>query len=261
MARSFLLLWGHAASRALRGRRGLTLALLAALPAGLAWVQSHHDPHVNQTEFVGVTLMFVFQFVVPLAGLFLGVSVLGDEIEGRTLTYLFTRPQPRPLVFLARYLGVATAFAPLLAATIAVVAYFYGTRTTITAQQAIATAGIGIAGFLAYAAIFATLRLFTQRALFAGFIVGFIFEGGVSKLPDAAVARWTIWHHLALLETRVFGGKVAASGELQELLRAITPEETVRGSLVVLASIIAVSLVVGVMRVRSRETRLANAPT
>jgi hypothetical protein len=261
MARNFLLLWGHAASRVLLGRRGILLILLAALPAVLAWIQVENDSRVGVTDFVGVTLMFVFQFVVPLAGLFLGVAVLGDEIEGRTLTYLFTRPHPRPLVFLARYFGAVTAFAPLLAATVAAVAYLYGTRVDITARDAVATAGIAVAGFLVYAAIFAALRLFLQRALFAGFILGFIFEGGVSKLPDSGISRCSVWHHLALLEMRLFEGRPDVSGDLGELLRGISPEETAGGSLGVLCTLFAAGLAAGVLRIRSQETRLANAST
>ncbi|MCK6461964.1 MAG: ABC transporter permease [Planctomycetes bacterium] len=259
-ARGFLLLWGHATSRALLGRRGLLLILLAALPVVLAWIQVEHDPRLSPTKFVAVTLMFVFQFVVPLAGLFLGVAVLGDEIEGRTLTYLFTRPHGRGLVFLARYLGAVTAFAPLLAATVTVMAYLFGNHVEVTARDAVATAGIAVTGFLVYAAIFATLRLFLPRALFAGFILGFILEGGISKLPETGISRWSVWHHLALLETRLFEGRLAAT-PLRKLLQGIAPDETAGGSIAVLAALLVVSLAIGLWRVRRQETRLANAST
>lgn len=261
MARSFFLLWMHAASRALVGRRGLTLVILAALPVLLSWIQVENDRHLSVAGFVGVTLMFLFQFVVTLAGLFLGVSVLGDEIEGRTLTYLFTRPLPRPLVFLARYLGVATAFAPLLAATVALMAYLYGAHVDLTPRDAVVTAGIAIGGFLVYAAIFATLRLFMQRALFAGFILGFIFEGAISKLPDTGISRCSVWHHLALLETRHFQGRFHVHGDFAEVLSGIAAEETAGGSLAVLAVVLGISLGLGLLRVQTQETRLANAST
>lgn len=259
-ARSFLLLWGNATSRALLGRRGLLLILLAALPVVLAWIQVEHDTRLSPTKFVAVTLMFVFQFVVPLAGLFLGVAVLGDEIEGRTLTYLFTRPHGRSYVFLARYLGAVTAFAPLLAATVTLMAYLFGSHVNVTARDAVATAGIAVAGFLVYAAFFATMRLFLPRALFAGFILGFILEGGISKLPESGISRWSVWHHLALLETRLFEGRLAST-HLRKLLQGIAPDETVGGSLAVLAAVLVVSLATGLWRVRAQETRLANAST
>ena len=258
---NFLLLWRHAGGRVFLGKRGLVLVLLAALPILLAWIQVHHDRHVNVTAFFGVILMFVFQFIVPLAGLFLGVSVLGDEIEGRTLTYLFTRPQSRATVFLARYAGVATVFALLLLGAVAATAFVYSTKVPITATQAAETAAVAALGFLVYAALFAALRVFVQRALFIGFILGFIFEGIVSKIPHSGISRCSIWHHLALLELRVLEGRVSGDGDVGELLGGIAPDETVTGSLVILGSILVLSLAAGAWRVWSQETRLANAST
>jgi hypothetical protein len=261
LSRNFLLLWLHAGGRAFAGRRGIVLGLLVALPVLIAWLQVKNDPHVGTTDFVGIMLMFVFQFVVPLGGLFLGVAALGDEIEGRTLTYLFTRPQPRPLVFLARYLGLAVAFALLLVGAVAITSFVYASRVPLTARQAAGTAGVAALGFVVYAALFAALRVFVQRALFVGFVLGFIFEGGVSKLPDSGISRCSVWHHLALLETRLFGGRVAASGDLRDVLGGIAADETAGGSLAVLGSVLLLSLAAAAWRVRSQETRLANAPT
>ncbi|HEX5138404.1 MAG TPA: ABC transporter permease [Planctomycetota bacterium] len=258
--RGFLLLWGHAASRALRGRRGLALLFLAALPVVLAWIQVQHGRHLSETAFVAVTLMFVFQFVVPVAGLFLGVAVLGDEIEGRTITYLFTRPIPRPLVFLASYLGAVSAFAPLLAIAVGAMAHIFGTRVPVTGRDAVASAGIAVAGFVVYTAIFATLRLYFQRALFIGFIFGFIVEGAISKLPESGISSWSVWHHLALLEVRLFDGRLPGQ-HLRHLLQSIAPDETVAGSVAVLATVLAVALVIGMLQIRAQETRLANAST
>ncbi len=258
---NFLLLWRHAIRRAFGGRRGVVLLLLAALPVVIAWIQVEHDPHVSTTSFVATMLMFVFQIIVPLVGLFAGVAVLGDEIEGRTLTYLFTRPHPRPLVYLARYMGLATAFALLLLGTISATAYLYASRVPITGKDVAATAGIGVLGFLAYAAFFAALRVFIQRALFVGFLLTFIFEGFVSKIPHSGISRCFVWHHLAVLEMRLFEGRVSAAGDLGDILGGLAPDETAAGSVAVLASILVASLAAAAVRIRAQETRLANAAT
>jgi hypothetical protein len=210
--------------------------------------------------FLGSTLMFGFQFVVPLAGLFVGVAVLGDEIEGRTITYLFTRPQPRQIVFLARYMGLATAFALLLLGTFSLSAYLWSKRIPLTAREVAGTALIAAFGFLVYAAFFAALRAYVSRALFAGFLLGFIFEGVVSKLPGTGISRVSVWHHLALLEVRLLGDR-GSKRDLDGLLEGIAADETAVGSIVTLGAILLVSLVAGAYRVRSQETRLANAAT
>lgn len=256
--RRFLLLARHAAARALRGKRGLGLVLLAAMPVGIAWLQVRYVERVDLVSFVATVLMFVFQFALPFAGLFLGVAALGDEIEGRTITYLFTRPLPRPGVFLARYAGLSAAFVMFLVPLLLLTALVFSSRVEVTPREAAATAGIAALGFLAYAALFATLRVLMRRALFIGFILGFVVEGFVSKLPGASVARWSIWHHVALLESRIFQPSVLRRGALAELLKGVEDQETVAGSLIALGAVLAVSLAVGAWLVRVRETRLSN---
>lgn len=258
--RNFLILWRNALGRAFGRRRGLVLILLAAFPVVIAWLQVEHSPQMETGHFVGTMLMFVFQFVVPVVALFVGVAAIGDEIEGRTLTYLFTRPHSRPMVFLARYLGLTMAFAAVLLATILATALVYGTRVQITGREAAATAGIGVLGFLTYAAFFAALRVFVQRALFAGFLFAFIFEGFVSKIPHSGISRWFIWHHVALLEIRLFG-EMAPYGDMRDVLGGIAPDETVGGSLATLGAVLVLSLAAGAYRLRAQETRLANAAT
>jgi len=260
LPRNFLLLFGNAASRAFLGRRGLVLILLAALPAVLAWFVVHSGARVGMDVFLGATLMFAFQFIVPFLGLLVGVAVLGDEIEGRTVTYLFTRPQSRPVVFLARYLGFATAFAVLVFVTTFLAAHFWSSGVPITPRQVAGTAGIAALGFVVYAAFFAALRMYVSRALFVGFILGFIFEGAISKLPGTGIARCSVWHHVALLEVRLFD-PTATTHELRELLSGIGADETAAGSLMTLGAILVVSLAAGAWRVRTQETRLANAAT
>ena len=254
----FLLLWRNAASRAFRGRRGIVLVLLSMLPVALALIQMRYARHVGDELFLGPVLMLVFQIVVPLAGLFVGVAVLGDEIEGRTLTYLFTRPQPRQVVLLARYGGLATAFGLLLFGTVALASYVWSSRIPLTAREIAGTAAIAALGFLVYAAFFAALRVFVRRALFAGFILGFIFEGVVSKLPGTGISRCSVWHHLALLEVRLLGDRSSA---VHGLLKGIAADETTRASLVTLGAIFVLSLAAGAWRVCAQETQLANAAT
>ena len=46
----------------------------------------------------GVIMWMLFlRFIVPVLAVFYGTALMADEIEDRTLTYLFTRPQARPL--------------------------------------------------------------------------------------------------------------------------------------------------------------------
>ena len=43
---------------------------------------------------------------MPVLGVFYGTSLIADEVEDKTITYLFTRPIPRGAVLIGKYLGL-----------------------------------------------------------------------------------------------------------------------------------------------------------
>ncbi len=59
--------------------------------------------------------IFYLRFTVPVLGVFYGTSLIADEVEDKTITYLFTRPIPRGAVLVGKYLAylVSTIFVVL----------------------------------------------------------------------------------------------------------------------------------------------------
>ena len=54
----------------------------------------------------GVMLWMLFlRFIVPVLAVFYGTALMADEIEDKTLTYLFTRPIARGAVLMGKYLA------------------------------------------------------------------------------------------------------------------------------------------------------------
>ena len=49
--------------------------------------------------------VFYLRFTVPVLGVFYGTSLMADEVEDKTITYLFTRPIPRGAVLVGKYLA------------------------------------------------------------------------------------------------------------------------------------------------------------
>ena len=49
--------------------------------------------------------VFYLRFIVPVLGVFYGTSLMADEVEDKTITYLFTRPIPRGAVLVGKYLA------------------------------------------------------------------------------------------------------------------------------------------------------------
>ena len=49
-----------------------------------------------------IWLLYI-RFIVPVLGVFYGTALVADEVEDKTITYLFTRPIPRSAVLLGKY--------------------------------------------------------------------------------------------------------------------------------------------------------------
>ena len=241
--------------RTLRGWRLVILLILVSIPVVLTALGVSYSARFDLDEYLTTLLLAVLQAAVPFAALYLGIAVQGDEIEARTITYLYTRPLPRPVFFLGRLLGFTCGFGLLLAVAVAVTASLAGAGAGLSAGEVLGSVAIAVAGFTVYAAFFAGLRAYFRRALFLGFLLTFIFEITVSKLPVAGITRISVWHHLAVLVARLFEGRLPQ----HDLLRTVKPEETVGDALTVLACVLAVSLIAGCWVVRSREVRVPAA--
>ena len=50
--------------------------------------------------------------IVPILGVFYGTSLMADEVEDKTITYLFTRPIPRGAVLIGKYLAYLAVHGP-----------------------------------------------------------------------------------------------------------------------------------------------------
>ncbi|MFO0983554.1 MAG: ABC transporter permease [Planctomycetota bacterium] len=88
----------------LRGRRGLLLALLMLtplVPAGVSLAFRHG--HRGTEGFINIVMVGYLSVLLPLAFLFLGCAAVGDEVEGRTITYLLIRPIPRATILAGRF--------------------------------------------------------------------------------------------------------------------------------------------------------------
>src|SRR2546426_11933526 len=66
-----------------------------------------------------IWLLYI-RFIVPVLGVFYGTSLIADEVDDKTITYLFTRPIPRGAVLIGKYLAylVCTSLVVLPSVTI-----------------------------------------------------------------------------------------------------------------------------------------------
>lgn len=202
-------IFARTASQMVRSVKGVVFALLALFPWGVAVLlrllvlQGAEVPLGGSTLYGTIVVGYYLGFLVPLATLFFGVSLVADEAEGGTLPYLFGRPVPRPTVLLAKYAAMAAVlcvlFAVSLVGTYLLCSMEAGSgamaRDAGTFLQDLVVLGVGV---LVYGALFAFVGLAFKKPLFWGFFLGFGWENLVAWLPGF-LKRLTVLFHLHTL--------------------------------------------------------------
>src|SRR2546427_10809056 len=67
-----------------------------------------------------IWLLYI-RFIVPVLGVFYGTSLIADEVDDKTITYLCTRPVPRSAVLLGKYLSYLACVVVLVVPSVDVV--------------------------------------------------------------------------------------------------------------------------------------------
>src|SRR5512133_2417413 len=164
-------------------RRTVFMALVVAAPVALAVLYrvlhaSFGDPQVNGQAVKGGTLfgmtiwLLYLRFIVPILGVFYGTSLIADEVDDKTITYLFVRPISRRAVLFGKYLAYVVSTACVVLPSVMVV-YFLTTpfdlRVIATSFPALAKdLGLLAAGLVVYGAVFAFVGTRLKHPLVLG---------------------------------------------------------------------------------------------
>lgn len=129
-------------TRIFRGRAVWISAIIAALPLAFAAAISAKQ-HSN---IVGDILAFELLLIAIIPAMFVSASI-GEDIEDRTTTYLWSRPVPRWSILVGKLLTLAPLSA-LVILTSAMASVYVGQRTILPAAPALAlVAGTVVACF------------------------------------------------------------------------------------------------------------------
>ncbi len=160
----------------------LGFALLPVLIALLFRLNGDHSENDPQEWTAKVALAsLVVGLTLPFTALVFGTAALGTEFEDGTVVYLLSKPIPRTTIVLSKLLVAwAATCAVVLIATIptGVLALSGEPEDGIVIAFAIAV----VAGALIYCSAFLWLSIATSRALIAGLLYVFIWEGVVVNL-------------------------------------------------------------------------------
>lgn len=164
-----------------RGRL-FVLVLIALVPPSLAFLYSFSASRTDPQSFlVGLLDNLVFVVVVPVIALTFAAAALGSEIEDGTIVYLLLKPVARWRIAVSKFVVAAAIIAVFVVVCMVVTALALD-RSGAELAVGYAFALAAVLGGAAYAAVFCFLGLVTSRALIAGLLYVFIWEGVVTRL-------------------------------------------------------------------------------
>ena len=185
-------------------RRSLLMALLVAAPVAFAvlyrvLVATHGTPPLGPSDLYALMLaIYWVRNVLPLAALFYATSLVADEVEGRTLTYLLTRPLTRASIFAGKFAAyLATTFTLALPAAVAT---FFILMTAPgapalgpAAADLLRDLGVMLLALVAYGALFALVGVLLKRPVIPGllFLYGWELLANLpGYLPRLTLTAW-----------------------------------------------------------------------
>jgi len=148
-----------------------------------------------------IWLLYV-RFIVPILGVFYGTALIADEVDDRTITYLFTRPIPRGAVLAGKYLAYLACTVLLILPSVVIVFFLLvpmGGRGVASAfPSLLGDLGMLAAGLAAYGAVFAWVGARIRRPLVAGLVFVLGWEPAVLLFPGY-LKRLTVAYYLQAL--------------------------------------------------------------
>jgi ABC-2 type transport system permease protein len=196
-------------SQMLWSRRTIFMAVVLGAPIVLAIVVRIVDAsgvaplkvngeRVGGTTIFGVLLWWLYlRFVVPVLGVFYGTALIADEVEDKTITYLFTRPVPRRAVLLGKYLAYVVCTSLVVLPSIMIVFFLVVPLRDIGPSFLTLLTDLGLLalGLAVYGALFALVGTALKRPLVVGLVFAFGWEQ-VAMLMPGYVRRFTIVYYL-----------------------------------------------------------------
>jgi ABC-2 type transport system permease protein len=175
----------------------LALVTRLTLSSGTAVVQINGRHIESEGVFSSVITLLYLRFIIPAVGVFYGTSLIADEVEEKTITYLFTRPIPRGAIVLGKYLAYilcATSVVLPSAAVVFMVMVPFQDMAPLFGSF-VRNLGVLALGLGAYGAVFLWAGALFRRPVVGGLLFVFGWEQLAAILPGY-VGRLTIAHYL-----------------------------------------------------------------
>jgi ABC-2 type transport system permease protein len=265
LASSALRIFDLSLGQMLWSRRSIFLALvvggpvlLAVVVRVLAAVVPNSSLRINGALVGGpsifgmmIWLLYV-RFIVPVLGVFYGTALIADEVDDKTITYLFTRPIPRGAVLIGKYLAYLACTVLLILPTVTLVFFLIVPLGEGSVGQAfpslLTDLGMLALGLATYGALFAFIGARLKRPLVIGLVFTFGWEPTIMLVPGY-LKQLTVAYYLQSLVPHV----MPDDSTLTALLQVFSDVPPIGASLAALAIITGLALWLAARTVETRE--------
>ncbi len=245
-------------------RRTVFLGLIVGAPVAIALIMRIVDlmnvpalrvngVRMGGPSIFGLLLWFLFlRFIVPVLGIFYGTSLIADEVEDKTITYLFTRPIARSAVLLGKYLAYLASTVLIVLPAVMLVYFLVvpisggsiaGTFPDLIRDLALLALGLSV-----YGALFAAVGAWIKRPVLFGLFFAFGWENFALALPGYLKHFTIAFYTQGLVQQAMPQDNLIAT--LQSFFReAVSPFEAV----LTLGVVLVISLGLAARAVERRE--------
>ncbi|HEY6210660.1 MAG TPA: ABC transporter permease [Vicinamibacterales bacterium] len=232
--------------------------VIMALGLRLVWTMRADLMRVNGAPIAGTAIFggmiwgLFINIIVPLLGVFYGTSLIADEVDDKTITYLFTRPIPRRAVLIGKYLAYLACTILLVLPSVMLMFFLVipiGSSSIAEGFPLLLTDFAMLAiGLAAYGAVFALVGTRMKRPLIVGLVYAFGWEPAVVFFPGY-LKRLTVAYYLQALVRHEMPQDSPAS----LLFQALREVPSLTTSLISLGVIITATLWLAGQAVERRE--------
>ena len=183
------------------------LRLLIALGAPILENQETRNGATQTFRMTGPTIFgaiiwgLYLRFIVPVLGVFYGTSLMADEIEDKTITYLFTRPIRRGAVIAGKFIAyLACTMCVVLPSVVLVYLLVVPIQGSLGGSFLALLTDLGLLalGLAVYGALFAFVGAKFKRPLLIGLVFIFGWEQVALLLPGY-MKQFTVAYYLQAL--------------------------------------------------------------
>jgi ABC-type transport system involved in multi-copper enzyme maturation permease subunit len=176
--------------------------VLLAVAARLGAVNATVSISVNGADIGGANVFetivwaLFLRFAVPVLGVWYGTSLIADEVDEKTITYLFVRPVRRGAVVMGKYLAYLACTTLVVLPAAALVYGAVLSRSSVPPSvDLLKYLGILALGLAAYGALFTLMGASLKRPLVSGLVFAFGWEQ-LALLVPGYLRRFTLAFHL-----------------------------------------------------------------